>query len=154
MKKIVVLPPPLALASLNFEDVISYRKLTSILSLTDVLKYHRFNTMVQTLSPEYALSSFSLICYEEDNLKFIQEHINEYEIVCKKDAGKESKDDFYSVSGNVHTVVNVNSETIVLNIFGEGEEKDNIKSFLREITNTYGINSMMSIDTFKKYLIS
>ena len=154
MKKIAALPPPMALASLSFEDVVSYEKLTSILSLNDVLKYHRFNTMLPALLPSFCVNNFQLVCYEEKNVNFIREHSAEYEIVCKKDDGKESKDDFYSVAGKIHSIVNVNSETILLNIFGEGDETDNLKSFLRSIENVYGINSMMSVDAFKKYLIS
>lgn len=154
MKKIVVLPPPLTLAGLNLEDVVSYEKLTSILSLPDVLKYHRFNTMVATLLPEFAITGFTLVCYEEENVNFIRTHSEEYEIVCKKDTGKESKDDFYNVSGKIITKIDVQTDTIYLNVFGDGEEKDNVSNFLHEITNVYGINSMMSIDTFKKYLIS
>jgi hypothetical protein len=154
MKKIVALPPPMALAGLNPKDVVSYKKLTSIVSLNDVLKYHRFNTMLAQSLPLFCVDNFQLVCYSEENINFVREHATEYEIVCKKDNGKESTDDFYSVSGKIHSIVDVNTETILLNIFGEGDEADNLKSFLRTIGNVYGINSMMSIDAFKTYLIS
>lgn len=152
--KIMFLPPPVALAGIDIISLANYEKLASIISLTDVLKYHRFNTLAKELFPTYCGNDFDQLCYESKNLEFIAAHNKEYEIVCKKDSGKESSDDFYSTSGKLNTVIDVNAGIVFINVFGEGEEDSNIANFLRAIANGYSINNMMSTDTFKKYLIS
>lgn len=141
MKKLKILFVPSCVAINVYDDdvLINYEKLSTTLSIEEVLKYHLFNVRAVSELKEFSMN-MEPYCLSAQNVAFISKHQKQYEIVCKR---YKDGDSYFNMSGLIQFSHLLSYDLVIAKILEGGDPSKNSENFLNTICEGYGTDTMM-----------